>query len=316
MKRRLLPGDLVLNMKFLIVLMLYNFLTSLVQGATAKKKVETSPVIVDGKLSEEGRWPWMVSITAKHKRKAFNCGGMLITKYWVLTAAHCLYVNEKNNKLFSINNLKLVIGSVDIENYGPDTHVSEVSKYIHHPGFVMADLHKKNNDIALLKMSNPVPSKDFQPITIGPPNIPKIGDMCMAMGWGCAKYGTKQPTQNELYEVILPILSLSKCSKTFKELCSGNTSTKICAGYFERDRGICPGDSGGPLICRFKQKWVLSGITSFTLSHLPAIFTKVTSYEKWINETISNDFKENSDQLADEDRYEILPHYIKQISGN
>lgn len=55
------------------------------------------------------------------------------------------------------------------------------------------------------------------------------------------------------------------------------------------------GDSGGPLQCRLRKRgpWVLAGITSFgsgcALKGFPDVYTKISHYIKWINETIEMD---------------------------
>lgn len=43
--------------------------------------------IVGGVDASPGSWPWQVSIKAF---EMLRCGGSLISKDWVLTAAHCV----------------------------------------------------------------------------------------------------------------------------------------------------------------------------------------------------------------------------------
>ncbi|KAL9989285.1 hypothetical protein ACROYT_G003818 [Oculina patagonica] len=44
--------------------------------------------IVDGKISQAGMWPWQIAL---YKVPNFHCCGALISRRWVLTAAHCFY---------------------------------------------------------------------------------------------------------------------------------------------------------------------------------------------------------------------------------
>lgn len=44
--------------------------------------------IVGGEPAEERKWPWQVSLQVD---SSHICGGSLISKWWVMTAAHCVY---------------------------------------------------------------------------------------------------------------------------------------------------------------------------------------------------------------------------------
>ena len=45
--------------------------------------------VVGGKDASLGDWPWQVGIARATSPKAVFCGGTLINKHWVVTAAHC-----------------------------------------------------------------------------------------------------------------------------------------------------------------------------------------------------------------------------------
>ncbi|KAF6288307.1 kallikrein related peptidase 13 [Rhinolophus ferrumequinum] len=67
------------------------------------------------------------------------------------------------------------------------------------------------------------------------------------------------------------------------------TPNMLCAGTKEGGKDSCEGDSGGPLICKGKLYGIVSwGDFPCGQPNRPGVYTRVSQYVSWIQETIQN----------------------------
>ncbi|XP_062388085.1 uncharacterized protein LOC134076815 [Sardina pilchardus] len=153
--------------------------------------------------------------------------------------------------LSSVTGLTVVLGLEDLEGSNTNSVTRSVSRIISHPSYDSATL---DNDIALLQLSAPVTFTDY----ISP-------------------------------EVEVPVLGKRQCD-CFYGVRISITDNMICAGLRAGGKGPCKGDSGGPMVTKQDSVWVQSGVVSFgIICDEPAVFTRVSRYESWINSHISSD---------------------------
>lgn len=81
----------------------------------------------------------------------------------------------------------------------------------------------------------------------------------------------------------------NKCVKKYQTLGISISDNQLCAGgnYGE---DTCDGDSGNPLMSVASDAWIVEGIVSFGrgcgLADWPAVYTKVSNYDNWIQSKI------------------------------
>ncbi|XP_017021922.2 transmembrane protease serine 9-like isoform X2 [Drosophila kikkawai] len=225
--------------------------------------------IRNGENAEPETAAWMARI---HYESHFICGGTVIHKRFVLTAAQCLIDRQEGN-------LFVKLGEYDIRL--PAQEYS-VRKKIIHNGF---DLRKMNDDIGLLQLSRDIEfSWHLFPICIilNPEVRSKVESAYTFDAYGWGRTNTSR-TSNLLQKVTLDRYDRNLCNTI---LLVYLRSSQICAGSNVGDP--CDGDSGGPLtkkvIVNGIQRYTQFGITS--KYHGIAVFTDVTSYVDWIMEQV------------------------------
>ncbi|XP_076858711.1 transmembrane protease serine 3 [Brachyhypopomus gauderio] len=234
--------------------------------------------IVGGNLSREGEFPWQVSL---HFQYQHLCGGSIVTPWWILTAAHCVYG-------FSFPNLwKVLVGLT--EQPVTEAKYHSVEKIIYHRKYRPQGL---DYDIALMKLMQPLTFNGY----VEPICLPNFGEefedgmMCWISGWGATQDGGEGSVY--LHSARVPLISAKACSQP--EVYQGFISPgMICAGYLEGGIDSCQGDSGGPLACETTSVWKLVGATSWGLGcaemNKPGVYTRITRALTWIHKQMERE---------------------------
>ncbi|XP_077091500.1 chymotrypsinogen A-like [Siphateles boraxobius] len=230
--------------------------------------------IVGGEDAKAGFWPWQVSIHTRPFGSHF-CGGSLINKDWVLSAAHCF-------QDYGASDIVMYFGRWRQSGSNPNETYRTASRVIMHPDY---DNPKFSNDIALVQLSSSVNFTYYiKPVCLAAAgSVFAGGAESWVTGWGTLQPGGQASVI--LQEIMLPIVSNSACYNAYG---GGITSEMICAGFLNVEgKSSCQGDSGGPMVRSNSSRWIQSGIVSFGAQRCddpryPSVFARVSQFQNWI----------------------------------
>lgn len=257
-------------------------------STTANASIHKSPQkYIGGTTTTVTKWPFVVMIVWDHKVRlpsgeydlirARRCTGSIISKRWILTAAHCVGSDSDSD-------VGIVIGMDDIENQKigvtPNIKYLRPKKVLKHKDYKVvaikgkgimayADIALLNVDIDLVQQAIPLASQ-----------VNYKSTSAYGIGWGLFRSTTDTiELPKQLQE--LEVKPHKRGFEYFLMDTVSNTqfSDKVLVSYISPGQSIGAGDSGGPLVFlnTTTNLYELVGITSSGPQ-----YTDVTKYTKWI----------------------------------
>ncbi|XP_063608356.1 trypsin-3-like [Penaeus indicus] len=234
--------------------------------------------IVGGQASQPGEYPWMVRLSIRVGFLTYLCGGSIITSLHIITAAHCVDYRAPE--------VTVVAGEHNVETEDEGiTQTIGAKKVAMHPKF---DATTSANDIAVITLQSPLEWTDnVGPICL-PPDKTFGNSEAVIVGWGLLDNLDLTPP-DELQEAGVTVFDHGECKSAHAFSNFPVTDKHICAA--DPGQIACRGDSGGPLMTKENGLWLLLGVTSFgpedCSTDVPAVYTRVSSYSKWILNKLS-----------------------------
>lgn len=248
-----------------------------------------SPRIIDGTPVNKEQNSYQVGLLRADEddnQKAQFCGGTLVRKRWVVTAAHCV-------DALSPLQVHVLTGTNKLDGSGVRHPVVSITV---HPRWSRETI---DFDVAVLRLGTEA-EDDLLHAELATQRdedeFAAPGDMLLASGWGST---TASPLHYGpvLQKVRLPVVSREDCAIMSKPGGVAITGRMICAGYEAVAKGTCHGDSGGPLaffrVERGKRIWTLVGIVSWGKGGCAppdafGVFARVSALRSWILATINS----------------------------
>ena len=237
-------------------------------------------------------------ILSSNEKQGAICGGSIISRYSILTAAHCFTSNGQKVEIY-LNRY--------FYPFGGEPEVT-TSKYFRHPGY---DFRKSNNgvnDIAIIYITNDKLSILIDSGAVFPVNLPtddfngrqgpqtvltEPNDKLWIYGWGATSEGEAANEERpNLQKAVVPVVDYQICSVTYRNKLS--FPEMFCAGYFiTGGTDSCQGDSGGPAVfydeesSTFTQYGIVSYGVGCARPAYPGVYTNVGYYRNWIDQNLN-----------------------------
>lgn len=244
-------------------------------------RLNRSERILGGTQAKPGQWPSMVAIYMRNANgRAFPfCGGTVIAKNWVLTAAHCAAAMQRSpDARYFIRE-----GSVNL-NSGARGDVP-VSRIIAHEKYIPK---LTLNDVALLQLGGAANSPPQA--LVGQRQAEQLltpRRMTTVIGFGVTSEDGSASAN--LLQVDVPLVSRQDCQRVYSS--DSITDANFCAGTSQGGRDSCQGDSGGPTYIptaggKMAQVGVVSWGRGCGRPGVPGVYASVGRFEDWIRSKV------------------------------
>ncbi|XP_060535346.1 chymotrypsin-2-like [Cylas formicarius] len=230
------------------------------------------PRIVNGTDAREGEFRYVVSLRNNLRHV---CGGTILSDRFVLTAAHCVYDNDRgqaaNPALYSIQ-----YGSVHI------SQTEQRSVRVQEIRLAPFNSARLTYDVAVLKLVSPIPNNGlWEPVRLSRNFDTSSQHRGVIVGWG--RLWQNGPIPSTLQKLDVQTYTNFVCGLRF------DNTHHICFGA--TIGGACNGDSGTALVVNGEQVGIASFITStcgVTSSLTPNVYARVPHYYDWIIRNSAN----------------------------
>ncbi|XP_030564693.1 serine protease easter-like [Drosophila novamexicana] len=271
--------------------------------------------VIGGKNTELFEFPWtaLLEYTVRENgNKQHICGASFIASRWLLTAAHCVHSHFVGNyrtltgarlgEWNKTSNPDCIIQLNGKQECAPPHVQVSIDLKIMHPQF---DSENLTHDIALLRLAQPIDWHQHQhvePVCLPPARGSRANQLVSSAadvsGWGATEHNN-QPSDVKR-KAVLYVQPQEQCEASFRQLGYTINNGQLCAsGGVNVDS--CLGDSGGPLTVEAytpqKDHYVYqAGIVSYGKeicgeTDFPGVYTRVSTYMDWIEQTINNNSK-------------------------
>lgn len=237
--------------------------------------------IVGGQQVSGSDWPFLVGL--EFSSGGVGCGGSLINRNWVLTAAHCVVTN---GTAMSPRALRVRMAKQDGQ---PGVEIA-VTRIVVHPNYSTQNVLR--NDVALLRLESSASISESQ-LALLPNSAQEASFGATNTCASVAGWGRTQARSGALRAVNVPIMSTEDCRKMYEGRWPIEAGRHVCAGYEFGAMDSCQGDSGGPLITRAGPTgYMLVGVVSFgdgcARPRAPGVYARVSTYRDWVFKVIGN----------------------------
>ena len=242
------------------------------------------------------QFPWQVVLFHRGADNVMRpvCGGSLIARNWVLTAAHCVATDPQGT-------YKVGYGSTHIST----DKIVDVVKVVAHESYNQSLM---DNDIALLELSADaeIPQSSLARLPVARAIDPiEPGATVTVTGFGtttqCGGGSAAAPEcnmQDQLRHTEVPVVANAACRSDYAGEPQNIGENQLCAGEEQGGRDSCQGDSGGPLVFREVDGWIQVGVVSWgagcAKARKPGIYTRVAAYADWIHYSLNGAVPENA----------------------
>ncbi|XP_073816007.1 serine protease ea-like [Musca autumnalis] len=263
--------------------------------------------ILGGNVTRIDEYPWvaLIEYTKPFNEKGFHCGAALISKRYVLTAAHCVTGSGipadwrptsvrlgEWDRTTDRDCERLINGKLDCADPHIDVAIEEITA---HPMYRSSDINHLY-DIALIRLNREIPFTDF----VGPVCLPVQTELRSrtfeSLKLDVTGFGITEDSRSSGLKLKAGVdaWNLDECRKKFSPKKIFLDSSQMCAGG-EEGVDSCRGDSGGPLVIKQRVEnrdvYILAGVVSFGrtpcgIPGWPGVYTRVGAYIDWITDNM------------------------------